>query len=44
MQTVSRIRAQDYHIIFQEINKILAIDEEVACVYFLGPTTLIYSS
>ena len=44
METVSRIRSQDYHIIFQEMNRILATEDEAAWVYFSGPTTLIYSS
>ena len=44
METISRIRSQDYHIIFQEMNRILATEDEAAWVYFSGPTTLIYSS
>ena len=41
METISRIRSQDYHIIFQEMNRILATEDEAAWVYFLGPTILI---
>lgn len=36
----SRIRAQYHYIIFQEMNRILVIEDAVAWAYFLDPTTL----
>jgi hypothetical protein len=44
IRSISRIRAQDFHIIFQEMNRIITSSDETAWVYFMSPTTLIYSS